>query len=377
MSIRVCYPNYLNPEAYSGLAALSENSDFPVTNLESTARRSRVYQSAGYFNVTSLNNKIIFRDASGGADKTATIAVGTYATIALFTAAVDAAFEATGLANYTVTHTAAKKFEISSDLSGGATAFELRFADVLSTARDMLGFSASNLTGVATHTATSVRIHTEERITLDLGSAFNPKAFLLFGPRNEPIRISQNATIKLQGNASDSWTSPAYDQTLTWNEFAIAKFSTTGLHSSALRYWSISIVDRENARGYIEISSMFLGDVVEMTRGCPQFPLEVTEVDLSASEQTLSGGSFTAFYGKTAELALDWQYLTTDEIEQFRDMFKELGVGLPFGVILDPNEVFSTDLERYCMQVKFQNEPTHRLERAGQWSSQWQLIEDV
>jgi len=377
MSVHVCYPNYLNPEAYSGLSAYSANSDFPVTNLQSTARRSRVYQSAGYFNVTVSNNVIVFRDASGGADKNATIAVGTYSTVAAFLAAVDAAFEAAGAANYTVTQTAAKKIQITSDLSGGATHFELRFADVASTARDMLGFAATNLTGASSYTAPDVRIHTEERITIDLGSAFNPQAFILFGPRNEPIRISQTATIKLQGNASDSWSSPAYDQTLTWNEFAIAKFSATGLHSSALRYWSIQIIDRDNPRGYIEISSIFLGDTIDLTRGCPQFPLEINEVDLSQSERTLAGGSFTAIYGKTAEIALDWQFLTNQEVEAFRDMFKELGTALPFGLILDPNEVFSSDLERYCLQVKFQSEPTHRLDRPAQWSSQWNVVEDV
>ena len=34
-------------------------------------------------------------------------------------------------------------------------------------------------------------------------------------------------------------------------------------------------------------------------------------------------------------------------------MFKELGTALLFGLILDPNEVFSSDLERYCLVSEF------------------------
>jgi len=215
MSVKICYPNYLDSERYTALTASSASASYPVTNLEGTSRRSKVWQSAGYFLVTSANKVIRFRDASGGADKDATIAEGAYTSIAALITAIDTAMEAAGAANYTITHTTAKKFKFESDLSGGATHFELRCADAAFTARDMLGFAATNLTGAANYTADSVRCHTEEFITVDLGSAFNPKAFALFGPRNEPLRISQTATIKLQGNATDTWSAPAYDATLT------------------------------------------------------------------------------------------------------------------------------------------------------------------
>src|SRR5574343_863447 len=100
MSVKVCYPNYFSSERYSTLTASSAATGFAVTNLEGTVRRSKVWRSAGYFNVTSSNNVIRFRDASGGADKDATIAVAEYTTDAAFLAAVDAAMEAAGLANY-------------------------------------------------------------------------------------------------------------------------------------------------------------------------------------------------------------------------------------------------------------------------------------
>lgn len=378
MSIKVCFPNYLNSGEYADITASSSATGFPVSNLDGTVRRSKVWQSAGQFIVTSSNNVIRFRDASGGADKDATIAAGTYTTIATFLAAVDAALEAAGSANYTVTqNSTSKKIVLTSDLSGGASAFELRCADAAFTARDLLGFAASNTSGASTYTADNVRIHTEESITIDLGSSFNPKVFAVFGPRNEPIRISSTATITLMGNSTNVWTSPAFTQTLTWNEFAIIAQSTTGLHSSALRYWRLTIVDRDNVRGYIEISSILLGDTLTFTQGAPQFPMILREIEQTQQQKTGSGSTWAAMLGRTSELDLDWQFMTKAEIEQWRDLYDDRGIGYPFHVFLDPNEVFSTDQERYCLQVLFTDALSFQLDGPNRFSSNMTLVEDV
>ena len=377
MSVQVGFPNYFSAERYSDLSASSSNSAFPISNLEGSARRSRVWQSSGHFTVTSLNNTIIFRDAPAGADKTATIVVGEYASITAFMAAVDAALEAVGASNYTVTQGTDKKFVFSTDLTGGATSLELRGADVLFTAKSILGLNASNKSSTTSITSDFVSIHTNERITIDLGTAFNPKMFCMFGPRNEVLRIQSSAVIRLQANATNVWTAPEYDQVLTWNEFGIWKFGELGLHTQALRYWSINIVDTNNPRGYVEISSLFLGDTLTMTKGCPQFPLSIQEVDLTESERTLAGGSFSSIYGKTSQLTLNWEFLTKLEMDQFRDLFAEVGVANWFVVMLDPDEVLSADQERYMLQVKFDSAPSITLDRPGQWSSPWSLVENV
>lgn len=366
----------MNAERYTGLTASSSNPSFPVSNLEGQARRSRVWQSSGHFTVTALNNVIRFRDALAGPTKSATIVPGEYASMTAFLAAVDTAMEAIGSANYTVIQNSQKKIEFSSDISGGATSFGLMGTDVLFTARDILGFNASDKFG-GTVTADVVRIHTTETILLDLGGSFNPKMFCLFGPRNEPLRFQQTATVKLQANATDSWASPAFSKTLPWNEFGIYDYGKFGLHSSAMRYWRIEITDIDNPRGYVEISSIFLGDVIQMVKGCPQFPLEIQEVDLTASEQTLAGGSFASVYGKTAQLSLNWEFLTKTEMDSFRELFNEVGIGYWFAIMMDPNEVLSADQERYMLQVKFESEPRNVLARAGQWTADWSVVENV
>lgn len=380
MSIAVCWPNYLNTEAFSSLTATSENPEFPISNLEATMPRAKVWQSAGCFIITAANNQLPFRDTNAGAPLMAILTPGVYNSVAAFRTEIKAAMEAVGAAVYTITQNANKKLVFSSDLSGGATHFELHFGDPDSSIHDVLGFPAVNQTGTFEYIAPSVRIHTEERIVVDLGSAFNPKVFALYGPRNEPIRIQQGAEIRLEANATNFWDTPAFSQLLTWNEFSIALLTQqgfSGLAPMAYRYWSIKIVDRDNPRGYVEVSSVFLGQTLDIVRGCPQFPLDVQEVDLTRVEQALSGSSFSSMYGKTTEIALNWQFLLKAEMDQIRDMYRDVGKARPFTVVLDPKEAFSTDFERWVLQVKFDSDPTHALESVNRWSSTWALLEDV
>lgn len=60
---------------------------------------------------------------------------------------------------------------------------------------------------------------------------------------------SSVTTLKFQGNASDVWTSPSIDETLTWDADIITKDFTGGSY----RYWRIQVIDGTNPDGYIEI----------------------------------------------------------------------------------------------------------------------------
>lgn len=376
MSVRILTNNYVENGTYSDFTASSEATGFGVENLESDKARAKTWRSAGYFAITASNKTIVFRE-SVGVDLTATIAESNYTTLSSFLTAIKTALDAAGAATYTVTQTAAKKISIASDLGGGATVFQLMCSDVAFTARDVLGFSTSDRTGSSSYTADNVRIHTEEFITIDLGAAFNPKAFILVGPRNEPLRISQSATVKIQGNSTDSWTSPAFEATLTHTDFALARFSTTGLHSSALRYWRVSIVDRDNARGYVEASALYLGDWLTFTRGCPEFPLEIEEIDNTEKRSALQLGTLSTIRSQTAQVTLNWNNLTKTEVESMRDAWADRGLGKPFFVSLDPDEAFSSDLERWVLMVTFDSSPQYALDGPNRFSSTWVLVEEV
>jgi hypothetical protein len=81
--------------------------------------------------------------------------------------------------------------------------------------------------------------------------------------------------------------------------------------------------------------------------------------------------------GRTMEVGLDWQFLTKSEIEAMRDLYADVSLGIPFHLILDPDEVFSTDMERWVLQVLFSEPMPSKLDRPNQWSSDWAVVEDV
>jgi hypothetical protein len=65
--------------------------------------------------------------------------------------------------------------------------------------------------------------------------------------------LTAGATVVLQGNSSDSWTSPTFTQSLTITDSIVQHFT-----SKTYRYWRITITDSSNADGYIEIGNVFL-----------------------------------------------------------------------------------------------------------------------
>ena len=100
------------------------------------------------------------------------------------------------------------------------------------------------------------------RYTYDagLGYTLNPTCITI-----NAHNISSAATIKIEGNATNSWATPSFSLTLTYDALCIVEFFT----ASAYRYWSVSVDDPTNTDGYIQIGHSFIGNYLELT-----FPIE-------------------------------------------------------------------------------------------------------
>lgn len=373
--VKLFSDNYLDTEVYANLYESSEQANFPATNVTARVRRAKVWRSAGYYKIVSGENDIVFRDASGGSDKTALVAVGEYTSTSAFMSAVDAAFEAAGLANYTVTQNSELKFVITSDLSGGATHFELRWASSTEMAA-IMGFDDVNLTGAATYTADFLRINTEEFLTFDLGLPSSPNGFALCGSRNRSIKLSPEAVIRLQGNITNDWTSPAYTTTLTYDDQMILKIDTTEFDTTPYRYWRLSISD-QNALGYIEIGSMFLGEHYSPTRGSVQFPFKTEIEDRSQVTYSEGGQSFSNVLEKTQTITVDWFALTKQETESLMEVYERYGNSYPMFVSFDSGGVISTSASNYLKLVKFIGRPSIELTNPNVWRMSMQFREEI
>lgn len=368
--------NWADSEIYANLLESSEQTNFPATNILAKKRRSKVWRSNGYYNIVTGENDIVFRDASGGADKTALVAVGEYTSTAAFMAAVDAAFEAAGVANYTITQNSAYKFVITSDLSGGATAFELRWADCTEMAA-ILGFdSSANDTGASTYTADYLRINSEEWITFDLGLPSSPNGFALCGLRNKPLKLSTTGTFKLQGSVTNSWTSPAYSQTLTYDDEVLAVFSTTTFHNVPLRYWRISFSD-QNTNGYLEVGSVFLGEYYTTTRGIPTFPFQSNLDDRTKLISSEGGQVFADIQEKTQKFTVKYAAITKTELEDLLEIWDKYGKHSPFFISFDSDAAYSSSLNRMLKYVRFDSEPSYTLESPNNFTMNMTFKEDL
>lgn len=369
-----------SPDYTANTTFSSEKSAYPVSNVYDLDRRRKVWRTNGYWNIESGKNTIVFQE-SIGVDITATIAVDEYTSTSSLLTAIKNAMDAAGAATYTVVQDATTgRIKLTSDLSGGATVFRLQWLTEPDLG-EMLGFDVSaNDTGAATYTADLLRIHTSEWIKWDLGSPINPSAFICVDDRNSGLKISENAILKIQGNHTDDWSAPAVNLTLNYVENVLAYADPDGLAgagSSGYRYWRFYIEDKSNPNLYVQLGVAFLGKHVATTRGCPEFPLEISAIDNSFIEYSESGAALSGRRPDTESFALNWAALDTETCEALHNVWKFYGIHSSFFVAMDSEEAFSTDSETMIRLVKFQEEPTRRLVSPGNWSYTWQVREQL
>jgi hypothetical protein len=361
-NIYIFNDNFIDPAVISSSQYSSQQAAFPYTNITNFNRRSKVWRSNGYWQITSSNNTIIFEETLS-VNLTATVATGNYSSTTDLLVAIKAALEDAGASTYTCTvNGSTNKITIASNGSGGGGIFSIEWSNPSTTIGSLLGFdTTSDDTGALSYIADELKLSSGEFFTWDMGLSSVPQAIVIIGPRNSPLKITPSSTLKLQGNETDVWTAPTYDQALTYDDSSIALFNVDGLHTEALRFWRLLIQDVSNPLGYVEIGSIFMGRVYSTTRGRPQFPFEVELVDRSPTVFSEGGQTFSDVREQTAEYKTDWLGLTKDEVESIQDFFADVGTAKPFFILFDPDAVFTSNFKKSLKYVKFSREPRFSL----------------
>ncbi len=378
MGVRILWDNFLDTNLVSSQTESSEQTAFPADNLFNFQRRSKVWRSNGYFEITSSNNGIVFRETTA-VDLTATVAAANYTSASALYTAIKTALEAAGASTYTVAQDSTTlKHKITSDGGGGGGIFEIDWTHASSTMASVLGFNTDEEdTGALTYTADSLKVHTSEWIKWDFGISTLPNAFCLIGARNSPMKITPSATIKLQGNETDEWSSPSTDTTLTYQDDVIFTVSSTGLWSEALRYARLYIEDKDNTAGYVEIGSLFLGDYFEAARGAAQYPFQGQYVDRSITSFSEGGQTFSDVRDKAEVFSITWFGLNIADKESIDTLWLELGTSNPFFVQFDPDTNFSSSGNNMIRYVKFQSPPSYELVSPANFSCKMTLREEI
>ena len=97
---------------------------------------------------------------------------------------------------------------------------------------------------------------TSQTIVFDLGSARAVDYFAIL-----KHNMTSSATIHIQANASDVWTAPTIDVTLTWT---VNNILYNWSSAQTYRYWRITISDATNTDGFISMSKVYLGNYVQL-----------------------------------------------------------------------------------------------------------------
>lgn len=327
-------------ETNVNITGTSENPSFPASNV-GREHRSKVWRSNGFYVIDSTNNKINFREVNAGPELTATLTSGEYDRDEL-RAEIKAGLEAVGSNTYTVTFgTGTGKFTIA---SSGAF-FELLFSsgsDAGTSSRSVIGFGNNDFVGSTSYTGAFVSIHTVERLVLDLQtSEMIDTISLLFDPVLG-IRFSEQAVVKLKASASDSWSAPLFEQTLTIdNEYsAINVFLTTAIEH---RFWCIEIVDPKNPDLYVELGTIVVGLSDNLLR-IPDNGFNYRIEDQSKIDETEFGHVYADLYPKRRSIDFTFNLIDYDQVETMHQIFQRVGGSRPVFVALDTaEEIFDKD----------------------------------
>ena len=115
--------------------------------------------------------------------------------------------------------------------------------------------------------------------------------------------LSSAAEIHLQGNDTDVWTAPSFDETITWKAGIILHSFTEATYN----FWRLLITD--SGRTYLSIGELYIGTYVQYPDITPD--IEISDVTLARAEESSSGQVFGDDVYDYREWALN--LLLTDE----------------------------------------------------------------
>ena len=205
-----------------------------------------------------------------------------------------------------------------------------------------VNFPASNLK----HPFRSKRLRTETGVTslsvvFDLKTAEEIDSVVLLWPKEDGIRLSNTATITVQANATDEWSSPAVSETLSIdNTYVLASHFFS--QPKEYRYWRVVIDDPGNPYGFVELGLVWLGKGLPIDNMQNGFKFEL--VDASKTTRTEFGHEFVDEYPLYASIEFSYANMDYDQIEILDNAFRENSVRKPVLIVVDPSEaVFSSN----------------------------------
>jgi hypothetical protein len=349
IQFRILDSNYVF-QTDTTLSATSTNPNFPLTNLRKY-HRSKVWRSAGYFVISTSNNKIDFKESSGGSELTATLTSGNYTVSQLETEIKDE-LEAVGADTYTVSYSEQTGLWT---ISSNGSFLSLLFSSGTNTANSVgstLGFNA-DCTGSLSYSGSEVALHTEEAVVIDCSVTSQVDSFaIVFDPLNE-MPLTQNAQLRLQANATNTWSSPSVDVALSidFDRNVVTHFFSS---TQSYRYWRVKVVDPNNPELCVELPKIILSKATQLTQS-PEIGFKHTIEDQSTVTRTPYGHEYYDVYPLRRSMDFSFAMLSETDLIELERIFRTVGNSVPICVALDPLEEVFDDKDRVFIYGRIRN----------------------
>lgn len=318
----------------------SQNVNYPASNIKHEFR-NKTWRSSGSFVIDSTNNKIDFKESGGGAELTATITSGTYTSTTL-AAEIVTQLEAVGASEYTCSYsTTTGLWTITSDGAYLSLLINTGTNTATNCLKVALGFSNTDKTGALTYTGSTIAIHTSESLVFDLRTTEDINSVCLLWPKMDGITLSSSAVVKVQANATNVWTSPAVNQTLTIdNDYEVASHFFSA--DQSYRYWRVLIIDPANANLYVELGVVVLGKSLDIVNPDNGFQYDIDDQSKVTTNQF--GNQYVDEYPTKATLSIMYSILDYDEVQALENAYRQNGNKVPVLVTVDhEGTVFDKD----------------------------------
>ncbi len=191
------------------------------------------------------------------------------------------------------------------------TVYENKILDATLTATtENINFPLTNLQENQIYKTYRSTAKNAQRIVIDLASLKSDYVYL------KNYNFTSSVTLRLEANTSDSWGSPAFSETLTYNsEYIILNFT-----ESTYNYWSLYIDDTTNTNDYIELGLFVLGVGVELPGMSPD------QIFTDKSDSTASYSRSNQMYGNEEimyrENKITFPALTFTQRDTLRNIFR-------------------------------------------------------
>jgi hypothetical protein len=217
-----------------------------------------------------------------------------------------------------------------------------------------------------------------ETITYDFTYQRPVGYIALIGPHEQEFGLTPAATVTLEGNNIDDWTTPPFSQEIPVTDDGAMAFLDTDAGIPEYRYWRIVIDDSTSPASSLSIGTMYLGDYKALTQRNVQSGFSRTNTDPAKTFKSEDGALF--FDQKTKYLeftGVSLGFLDPIDKADLELIFGEFGISKPLFVSFDPTLKVSSDIHELTRYMLFRDRPFFQHIKESIYTMNLQLREHV